>query len=679
MSLTSKILRIFSGLFIFQLLSIALCFFILFIKSKNEIPHNIITSLTEIDIDSIESVALQQKFKNIQSRDLLIYKILQLNNLDSARFIPLSSYSSYTSTNRSYQCQSIKGLYICLDSHNKSAFSFIPLKIESQVIGYLQLEKRIFQNSSNLEKFFATIALTITFVFFVNILLFISIWVRFLKPETKKLELVFEKKTLDPTIQIKDYQSIQSKFIDAINSFQQIQFEKLKLESQVTSINLARQVAHDIRSPLTALDMVMSKSQSLPEDERKIVRHAVRRIHDIANNLLIQNKKSVSPNEETIKPEMLAPIIESIVSEKRTEYNSLIGVNLKASINSNNFHLFSKINPSELKRILSNLINNSIESFPKNTGDISVDFFEKDQFIHISISDNGPGIPSHVIEKLFSQDFQSTKNKGSGIGLKSAKEFLNKIDGDLILDSSSNGTKVTIKLPVVESPSWFLNTLEIKSNSKITIIDDDKSIHALWEQRLKQVSQKSQITHLSNFEMIEAKQDLFLVDFEFQGESFNGLDQIIEMNLEHTVLVTSHYDELEIQTKCLEHKIKIIPKEVAHLIPISEIKENQSVNMILIDDDELIRLSWEMKAQMIGKSIKTFSTFNDFKNLMPQIDRSSEIFIDSELGADLKGEEVAKILFEQGFKSIHLCTGYSPEDFAPMPWIKSIRGKAFPT
>jgi signal transduction histidine kinase len=484
---------------------------------------------------------------------------------------------------------------------------------------------------------------------------------------------LISNKTQEKNLQLKNISFIP------LRNLTELALDGLKLEKQEVMINLARQVAHDIRSPLTALDMVMSKSQSLPEDERKIVRHAVRRIHDIANNLLIQNKKSVSSNEEIIKPEMLAPIIESIVSEKRTEYNSLIGVNLKVSINSNNFHLFSKINPSELKRILSNLINNSIESFPKNTGEISVDFFEKDQFIHISISDNGPGIPSHVIEKLFSQDFQSTKNKGSGIGLKSAKEFLNKIDGDLILDSSSNGTKVTIKLPVVDSPSWFLNSLEIKSNSKITIIDDDKSIHALWEQRLKQVSRKSQITHLSNFEIIEAKQDLFLVDFEFQGESFNGLDKIIEMNLEHAVLVTSHYDELEIQTKCLEHKIKIIPKEVAHLIPISEIKDNQSVNMILIDDDELIRLSWEMKAQMAGKSIKTFSNFNDFKNLMPQIDPSSEIFIDSELNADLKGEEVAKILFEQGFKSIHLCTGYSPEDFAPMPWIKSIRGKAFPT
>jgi anti-sigma regulatory factor (Ser/Thr protein kinase) len=424
--------------------------------------------------------------------------------------------------------------------------------------------------------------------------------------------------------------------------------------------------------------MIISKSQNLPEEDRRIVRHAVRRIHDIANNLLLQNQKASIDTPQSTKIEMLAPIIQSIVSEKRTEYNSQIDINIRAVINSSNFHLFSKIDPSELKRILSNLINNSIESFPNNSGEITVDFFEKDQAVNITVADNGLGIPNQVIEKLFSQDFQSTKNKGSGIGLKSSKEFLNKINGDLSIESNTKGTTVTIKLPVVESPAWFKDSLEIKPDSRITIIDDDKSIHALWEQRLKNISPNSQITHLSNFDIAETSQDIFLIDYEFQGETFNGLDKIIELNLQNAVLVTSHYDEKEIQAKCIEHKIKIIPKEVAHLIPISELKHSKTVIMILIDDDELIRLTWEMKAGMTGKTIKTFSSFNDFKVHSEQIDFTSDIFIDSELGADLKGEEVAKILFDQGFKSLHLCTGYSPEDFPAMPWIKSIRGKAFP-
>ena len=67
------------------------------------------------------------------------------------------------------------------------------------------------------------------------------------------------------------------------------------------------------------------------------------------------------------------------------------------------------------------------------------------------------------------------------------------------------------------------------------------------------------------------------------------------------------------------------------------------------------------------------------ENLQDITDKLNQIVIDSDRIILDNLLQETKILFEQGFNSIHLCTGYSPEDFAPMPWIKSIRGKAFPT
>ena len=56
-------------------------------------------------------------------------------------------------------------------------------------------------------------------------------------------------------------------------------------------------------------------------------------------------------------------------------------------------------------------------------------------------------------------------------------------------------------------------------------------------------------------------------------------------------------------------------------------------------------------------------------------DVKSKIYVDSNLGNGVKGEEIAKQISDLGFENIYLCTGYRSSDFAKMPWIKDILGK----
>ena len=64
------------------------------------------------------------------------------------------------------------------------------------------------------------------------------------------------------------------------------------------------------------------------------------------------------------------------------------------------YGLFSKVNPIELKRVLSNLINNSIEAIKNNDGLIQVKVERDVKHVVILVRDNGNGIPIHVLEKL---------------------------------------------------------------------------------------------------------------------------------------------------------------------------------------------------------------------------------------------------------------------------------------
>ena len=86
--------------------------------------------------------------------------------------------------------------------------------------------------------------------------------------------------------------------------------EKEKLMSEVTA-----QLAHDIRSPLAALDMMASNIPELDDSKRVLVRNATTRIHNIANNLLDRNFN----RDNNISTQMFSSLIRSMVFEKREQ------------------------------------------------------------------------------------------------------------------------------------------------------------------------------------------------------------------------------------------------------------------------------------------------------------------------------------------------------------------------
>lgn len=127
---------------------------------------------------------------------------------------------------------------------------------------------------------------------------------------------------------------------------------------------IAEQVAHDIRSPLAAINTALSDVTSISENKRIMIRSAAKRINDIANNILSQSKHNSSELgsndlDRNILPELIFVVLDNIVSEKRYEYhNSKIDIQLKVSPCC--YSSFSNINLVSFKRVLSNLINNSM-------------------------------------------------------------------------------------------------------------------------------------------------------------------------------------------------------------------------------------------------------------------------------------------------------------------------------
>ena len=173
---------------------------------------------------------------------------------------------------------------------------------------------------------------------------------------------------------------------------------------------------------------------------------------------------------------------------------------------------------------------------------------------------------------------------------------------------------------------------------------------------------------------------LYLVDYELLADIKNGLDIIEELKLnDKAILVTSCFEDMAIRTRCQNIGVKIIPKSYVPYIKIIQMPKTEYTNiLVFIDDDEMMRMAWTFAAEESGKSISTYSSFDEFINEIDNYNKKTIIYIDSDLGDNIKGEICAKYLFDKGFSEINLATGHPKDRFSHIPWIKTVVGKEPP-
>jgi signal transduction histidine kinase len=239
------------------------------------------------------------------------------------------------------------------------------------------------------------------------------------------------------------YSSYINLLINSINGFKrdilglslELQKQKeLEIRAEVTA-----QVAHDIRSPVAALSVLSSNLSGISDEDRLLLQMAVERINNIAEDLLQQNSQAM--------PADILNIVESIILEKRFELQDR--PNIKMSLETRDMvDYISILNHGQFSRIISNLINNSLDSISyEGLIEIQLLAASVDHF-QIKVIDNGKGIPQDVLAKLGSKGFSSGKKSGNGLGLFHAKKMLTNWGGDLTITSQvGQGTEVVITLP----------------------------------------------------------------------------------------------------------------------------------------------------------------------------------------------------------------------------------------
>jgi len=217
--------------------------------------------------------------------------------------------------------------------------------------------------------------------------------------------------------------------------------------------DMAQQVAHEIKNPLTPMKLniqyLLHSYDSEPEKrEEKIRRISGVLIQQIDNLAHIANTFSqfARDSDLQLKDINLNELITGVYNLFKTEaYEKGVDLNLTMPIEP--IDLVTDSN--NLLRVINNLIKNALQALEHQTGgkiDISVD--SKDSHITILIKDNGPGISDEIKSMIFEPHF-TTKSSGSGLGLAMCKRLIEQLGGQIDFQSNLNqGCTFVVKLPI---------------------------------------------------------------------------------------------------------------------------------------------------------------------------------------------------------------------------------------
>lgn len=254
-------------------------------------------------------------------------------------------------------------------------------------------------------------------------------------------------------VDITDIKRMEQELSDQIRELRmEIEKKSRELESarQVTpeaekliSIGMSlAQVTHDIRNPLTAIDLgLYALENSIPEKDRdteKIIstmRNALKQANDIVTELTQFVKPTV--------PKKMKLSFTDVVNEAVRTINIPSRIKLQLNLQNDAYVLGD---PAQLSRVVQNLVKNAVEAM-QDGGILKISTEIKGEKVVLSVSDTGKGIPKETMEKLFSPFF-TTKEKGLGLGLTIVKKYVTDHGGQVEVDSEEGkGTTFRVILP----------------------------------------------------------------------------------------------------------------------------------------------------------------------------------------------------------------------------------------
>ncbi|MCE2710935.1 MAG: ATP-binding protein [Cryomorphaceae bacterium] len=327
------------------------------------------------------------------------------------------------------------------------ASAYVPcFNKRGRLLGYLNLQ--YFGKQKELEEQIESFLVAIVNIFMLLLALslisalFISNWLtsplRKLKDSLNQLKL---GKTNTPIAYDKEDEigSLVKAYNLKLNELEFTAMELAKSERESAWREMAKQVAHEIKNPLTPMKLSIQHLERSfdPEDPQsadkisKVSKSLIEQIDALTN---IANEFSTFanmplPNEQDIN---LVELIENVLNVFR-------GTNeCHFTFAHDELNVTIRADKDQMIRVFNNIIQNALQALsPDREGTVDIKLASSTTDVHIEISDNGVGIPKEAQKRMFTPYF-TTKSTGSGLGLAMVKQIVQNHRGEITFQSESN-------------------------------------------------------------------------------------------------------------------------------------------------------------------------------------------------------------------------------------------------
>ena len=251
----------------------------------------------------------------------------------------------------------------------------------------------------------------------------------------------------------KDMEVLNKNFNSMISRLKNQQ-EKLVINERYEAWgSLARKLAHEIKNPLTPIQLTIDRLKNKYSDQMsdhdqknfkenlKIINNQIKQIENLVNEFsdFARMPKPILKNNNLIK-----------ILNENIKLLSQVDKSIKLTLIKNSDEIILKCDKEQIARVFFNLIKNSIESIQQKTEKnpdfkkkISIEISENNHHIKFILIDNGIGFKDNNIKEILNPYF-TTKKNGTGLGLAIVNKIINDHNGELEFFPISNGAKIEI-------------------------------------------------------------------------------------------------------------------------------------------------------------------------------------------------------------------------------------------